>query len=718
MAIKKEIEINVKSNVNQTTQQVNNLNTSMKQAGNTAQEMNTKLSGSEAVSKGISMVGDAVSKLNPALGGAIKGADGLIMKMWQMVANPIGAILAAIVVTLKFLYEAFESSVAGGKELKAVFAAVSAVGAQVKDAVFGLGRALINTIDAAIKFIKLDFKGAAESMKKANKEASESYKQLGNAVDGTTAKIIYNLTKQQQANDKAKKIQAVTQSETNKLLVKSRETLTDETASLKEKKKALEEVTKAEKASSAEKVRIAAKDLEIAKAKAKALGGEAEKKLKGEIRDLTIAVNEAETENAMTGIKLNKQRKMLNRQEAEDAKAANEQAKQLAKERSDAAKDALKTRQENEKAAIDEQLKNTKLSFEEQRKLVNDDKKLSEKDRKDFLKRINDEEKKAIEDHKKAIVDLENKYKTDLENLNAKTDQQKLDLQKKRDLDEINRITTNEEERAKLLIQFNEKYQILQAELDLKNKDKETKTKLEQTAKDIENANLDFQTRYAALAEQERLIKELTGISEEERNKLLEDSAKKRKDIAKSEAEFKEQTYRTNYNNLQNILSLGGKGMQKVSKAFAIADVVRTAALSVSKSVSAISAANAGALATPQSIATSGAAAVPAIIRNTIQGGLQIGSTIASAAKSIAAINSEGKSAPTASAPASGGGGGGGGGSVASAPPQFNIVGGSTANQLASTLGSQQPIQAFVVANQVTSQQAMDRNILNNASIG
>jgi len=422
--VKKEIEISVKSNVGKTTQDVNNLNTSMKQAGNTAQEMNTKLSGSERVSKGIGMVGDAVGKLNPALGGAIKGADGLIAKMWQMAANPVGAILAALVITLKFLYEAFQSSVAGGKEIKAVFAGITAVGTQVKDAIFGLGRALINTIDAAIKFIKLDFKGAAESMKKANKEAATSYRQLGDAVDGTTAKIIYSLTKQQQANDKARKMQAVVQSETNKLLVQSRDYLTDETASIRDKKKALEEVTKAEKASSAEKVRIAKVDLDIKKKEAETLGGEAQKKLKGEIRDLTIAVNEAETENAMTGIKLNKQRKMLNRQEAEEGKAAAEEAKQRLKERTEAAQQALKTQQEDEKAAIDEKLKTSKLSFAEQRKLVSEDNKLAEKDKKDFLKRINEEERKAIEDHKKAIVDLEGKYKTELENLNAKTDQQ------------------------------------------------------------------------------------------------------------------------------------------------------------------------------------------------------------------------------------------------------------------------------------------------------
>jgi hypothetical protein len=80
------------------------------------------------------------------------------------------------------------------------------------------------------------------------------------------------------------------------------------------------------------------------------------------------------------------------------------------------------------------------------------------------------------------------------------------------------------------------------------------------------------------------------------------------------------------------------------------------------------------------------------------------------------------KSAPASGGSGSGGGsvGGGGGGSIPSMPaaPQFNVVGNSGVNQLANTLGGQQPIQAFVVANQVTSQQALDRNIISNASIG
>jgi hypothetical protein len=77
------------------------------------------------------------------------------------------------------------------------------------------------------------------------------------------------------------------------------------------------------------------------------------------------------------------------------------------------------------------------------------------------------------------------------------------------------------------------------------------------------------------------------------------------------------------------------------------------------------------------------------------------------------------------------GGGGGGGGSAPSmsaagggaagggaAAPQFNVVGNSGVNQIAQTLGAQQPVQAYVVANNVTTQQALDRNIVRNASIG
>jgi len=55
-----------------------------------------------------------------------------------------------------------------------------------------------------------------------------------------------------------------------------------------------------------------------------------------------------------------------------------------------------------------------------------------------------------------------------------------------------------------------------------------------------------------------------------------------------------------------------------------------------------------------------------------------------------------------------------------STPPAFNIVGQSGTNQLASAIGgqSQQPIQAFVVSSEVSTAQELDRNIIDDASIG
>ena len=69
------------------------------------------------------------------------------------------------------------------------------------------------------------------------------------------------------------------------------------------------------------------------------------------------------------------------------------------------------------------------------------------------------------------------------------------------------------------------------------------------------------------------------------------------------------------------------------------------------------------------------------------------------------------------------GGGGGGapsmGGISASTPtPQFNVAGDAGVNQIASTLANQQPIKAYVVGKEVSTQQSLDRNIVKNATLG
>ena len=65
--------------------------------------------------------------------------------------------------------------------------------------------------------------------------------------------------------------------------------------------------------------------------------------------------------------------------------------------------------------------------------------------------------------------------------------------------------------------------------------------------------------------------------------------------------------------------------------------------------------------------------------------------------------------------------GGGGVGTPAAppTPPQFNIVGQDSTNVLSQTIAQQeqQPVQAYVVANDVTTAQSLNNNIVNGASL-
>jgi len=55
---------------------------------------------------------------------------------------------------------------------------------------------------------------------------------------------------------------------------------------------------------------------------------------------------------------------------------------------------------------------------------------------------------------------------------------------------------------------------------------------------------------------------------------------------------------------------------------------------------------------------------------------------------------------------------------LSSTPPSFDTIGSTGTNQLANLLGNQPPVQAFVVSNDVTTAQELDRNIITGASLG
>jgi len=98
-----------------------------------------------------------------------------------------------------------------------------------------------------------------------------------------------------------------------------------------------------------------------------------------------------------------------------------------------------------------------------------------------------------------------------------------------------------------------------------------------------------------------------------------------------------------------------------------------------------------------------------------IQAGLA-GAFSALQIKKIASTKADGKGStpsPTVS------GGGGGTPSIPQLPPTFNTVGASETNQLASAIGQQEqtPVRAFVVSNDVTTAQSLQRNIVEGATI-
>lgn len=220
----------------------------------------------------------------------------------------------------------------------------------------------------------------------------------------------------------------------------------------------------------------------------------------------------------------------------------------------------------------------------------------------------------------------------------------------------------------------------------------------------VNDKYFELETLAAGNAEQLAIIEqakadELAVIEKKAGEKSVEEA----KAVAAQKAAIQQQGLDTALQGVQLI-----KGLFEKSKGVQKAAVIAESAIGIAKMIIANKLANAGALATPQAIATSGVAAAPVIALNNISTGIGIAANIAATAKALKSLG--GGSAP--SAPPDGGGGGGGG---ASTTPQFNTIGSSGVNQLAQL--QQQPVQAYVVSGDVTSAQSLDRNRIQNATL-
>ena len=698
MAEKRVIEIQVKTNATQAATEINTVTASSTAASASVTGLGNASAATGAKMGTFGAIKTAITGLVPGLGAAEGGVMKLGAQFMNLLKNPIVLLIAGIVAGLKLIYEAFQSNVQGGKEIAAVWEGLSAVGTQVKDAWMGLVRTLGYVYQAAFKFLTLDWKGGMEAIKNANGEAAASFKQLGDAASGKTFKIVRALEKEQQANNKAKKEQSVAQSEVNKLLVQSREILTDETTSMNEKRKALALVTREENKAAAERTRIAAKDLEILKGKAKALGGQAEIKMKQEIREATIALNEAETEGAMTGIKLNRQKKMLVRQEVAENKEAINAAKERGKENAEKEKERVKQKEDTLK-----KIKELETAYSDS--LLSDE-----------AKEIVGVQRKYKELYAEAA-----KHKLDITELKKAEAGEKLKIEDKYDqqiFDKIAALTDTEQQKLydayqKEIIAAKGNKDLL---LALENDYLKKKGVLDKADKDKKAAE-DLKLKELTLTEEELKLAKLT--SQYEADQLLyKDNkeilkaldikyAKDKEDLENKELANKRERTKKGIDMAMSALSILNDAFQmsagksekdqrkafKAQKAFNLASAVTNTYLAVTGALTA--GGNPIKLATGMQFVEAGIAAAT--------GAIQIAK--------IASTQFTGGGTPSADT---------GGGNVPTAPtmsaPQFNVVGQSGVNQLASL--NQQPIQAYVVSGQVTSQQALDRNRLANATLG
>jgi len=102
----------------------------------------------------------------------------------------------------------------------------------------------------------------------------------------------------------------------------------------------------------------------------------------------------------------------------------------------------------------------------------------------------------------------------------------------------------------------------------------------------------------------------------------------------------------------------------------------------------------------------------PFVTANTISGALGVATSVVATAKALSALGGGGGGTGSGVSLPSGGGGG--------TAPSFNVVGNSGVNQIAEGMNrqAQSPIQAYVVAQNVTTAQGLNRAIVNNASLG
>jgi hypothetical protein len=367
-------------------------------------------------------------------------------------------------------------------------------------------------------------------------------------------------------------------------------------------------------------------------------------------------------------------------------------------------------------------------------------------------KAAREKEAQEIAEFNQKIADLEKSKYDQLRDISAKSEQEKLDLQAQRDLEAIEELRKQGADVTKLMQQHNEIYTKLDQELqDKLGKEKYAKDKAErQLALENEMNDLDtsFQRKREIVLQQEAIALEDKTLTEQQKIQIKQkaeqeiaamDAEKAQKDkdekllaienqLAEDNVDF--ETQRELVNEREALLledkTLTDEQRVAIHKATADAqqEIDEKKAKATQDILNAVSQSMdiASDLLGKNTVAGK-ALAVASALMNTYQGitaGVKLGYPMSIPAVAMAAITGfkAVKNILSTKIPGKGGGGSASINTPSSAMPSPTIVKDSGVNQLASTLKDQPPVKAFVVANDVTTRQSLDRNIVKTASLG
>ena len=273
----------------------------------------------DGIGSKIKDVGNKFGELPGSVGVASSALMGLGRAMMVLVANPIGAVIAALVGIFAALKGALTKSEDGMDALARISSVFGAILNPIIQAVSKFAALLVNGLATGLEMVAGLFGNAASE-------------------GGKLADVQDQLEDQELAL-------AQLRAKQNKELAQARELLSDSNAALGDRRKALDQVKKGE-------TELATKELQFAKNRLAAakedqrLNGQTEESKKA-ISDAVVGVANAETELAAKRRLFNREQKKLDAEEEQAAKEKAARAKEYTDQRKSALKDIRSAEQQN-----------------------------------------------------------------------------------------------------------------------------------------------------------------------------------------------------------------------------------------------------------------------------------------------------------------------------------------------------------------------------------